>query len=193
MARCWVGIDCGFTGGIAAIIDGAPMPSLWEMPTTQYSVSRVRKGKRVEGTETELATHRVVMLLEELRNYDPFVFIEKAQLRPATQNGDRKGQGVVSQAKFFGQFTELRGVLYAMKISFEPVHPATWKANIFHGQTRTNGDEESESAKEIARQKAIQLFPVCAQKLSLKKSHGMAEALLIAEYGRRRNDVDAPF
>jgi hypothetical protein len=185
--ECFVGVDCGFTGGVAALIAGAPMPSLWEMPVVQFEVTRVRNKKRVSGVETELATSRLVTIFESLREYNPFVLIEKAQVRPATGG---KGQGVVSQAKFFGQFTEVRGVLYALRIPFEAVHPATWKADIFHGQTKAD-DADELGAKEIARQKAIQLYPTMASRLALKKSHGMAEALLIAHYAARR--FTAPF
>jgi hypothetical protein len=186
---CFVGIDVGFTGGIAAIIDGAPMPCLFDMPTIGFEVTRRRNGKQAKGTETELATSKLVAIFEELKQHSPFVMIEKAQVRPATGG---KGQGVVSQAKFFGQFTEIRGVLYAMRIPFEPVHPATWKADVFRGQTKAD-DDESENAKELSRQKAIQLFPLLADRLALKKTHGLAEALLIADFGRRRHGKDNPF
>lgn len=190
MSGCFVGIDCGFTGGICALPNHGGDPLLWEMPTISFEVSRVRQGKRKQGTKTELSTSRIVNIFEELRAHDPFVILEKAQVRPAGGPGKR-GQGVVSQAEFFGQFTEIRGVLYAMKIPFEAVHPATWKAEIFRGQTRADGDE-NDSAKEAARLKAIQLFPQLAQRLALKKTHGLAEALLIACYGKRRF-AEAPF
>jgi hypothetical protein len=189
MTSCFVGIDPGFTGGLAAIIDGAPVPCLFEMPTVEYEVTRRRKGASKQGTETELATNRLVTIFESLKQHSPFVMIEKAQVRPATGG---KGQGVVSQAKFFGQYTEIRGVLYALRIPFEPVHPATWKADVFRGQTRADEDE-NESAKELSRLKAIQLFPMLAERLALKKTHGLAEALLIASFAQRRHGSQAPF
>lgn len=183
-ANCHVGIDVGYSGGLAAIIDGQPLPCLFEMPTVEYTVKRRRGGETKAGTETELDTARVVTILEELkRQFVPFVTLEKAQVRPA--------QGVVSGSKFFGQYTEIRGVLHALKIPFEPVHPATWKADVFRGQTQSDDDDESVRAKEVSRLKAIQLFPILSQRLALKKTHGIAEALLIAWYGRRR--MEAPF
>lgn len=184
-ARCYVGIDVGYTGGVAALIDGAPMPCLWEMPVNQYEVKRVRGGVRKAGTETELSTSRLITILESLREHEPFVMVEKAQVRPATGG---HGQGVVSQSKFFGQFTEIRGVLYALRIPFEAVASSTWKAQIFAGQGRA---DDTEGAKEQARIKAIQLYPMMAERLALKKTHGIAEALLIARYAKLRES--APF
>lgn len=40
--------------------------------------------------------------------------------------------------------------------------------------------------KDASRLKALELFPELADRLKLKKHHGRAEALLIAEYGRRK-------
>lgn len=159
------------------------MPALWEMPTVQYGVKRLRNGRRTPGVETELNTARIAAIFESLREYDTFVTLEKAQVRPATGG---QGQGVVSQAKFFGQFTEIRGILTALKIPFECVHAATWKAAMFRGQTHADDD-----GKEASRLKAIQLYPMLSERLALKKSHGLAEALLIADYGQRRHY--APF
>jgi hypothetical protein len=41
--------------------------------------------------------------------------------------------------------------------------------------------------KDESRLKALQLFPQCADNLKLKKHHGRAEALLMAEYLRRQS------
>lgn len=186
--QTFVGVDVGFTGGIAALIEGAPMPCLWEMPVYRFEVKRRRQGRTVDGIETELETYRLVTIFEGLKEHNPFVLIEKAQVRPAT--GGKVGQGVVSQARFYGQMTEIRGVLYALKIPFELVHSSTWKADVFRGQTRAEEDE-SDNAKEASRMKAIQMYPMLAERLALKKTHGLAEALLIADYALRRHG--APF
>jgi hypothetical protein len=72
-----------------------------------------------------------------------------------------------------------------MKIPLQDVHSSTWKADVFRGA----------SSKDDARVKASQLFPAVANKLTLKKNDGLAEALLIADYGRRRriSADNAPF
>lgn len=191
---CFVGIDVGFTGGIAAIVEGAPMPALWDMPASSFTVKKRRKVKSAEGTsvksidgtETVLDVQRIKTIFESLMEYEVFVLIETAQVRPAMP-GKKQAQGVVSQAKFYGQMTEIRGLLVGLGIAFEQVHSATWKADIFRGQIRS----DEESAKEQSRLKAIQMFPVLASRLQLKKTHGVAEALLIADWGRRRHF--APF
>ena len=43
--------------------------------------------------------------------------------------------------------------------------------------------------KDASRLRAIQLFPVVANRLDRKKDDGRAEALLLAEYGRRLRKV----
>lgn len=178
--ECFVGVDVGFTGGIAALLDGAPLPLLFPMPTVKYNVKRRRDGATKDGVDTELATSRLVVIFEELKQHNPYVLIEKPQIMP--------GQGVVSQAKFWGQFTEIRGVLVTLRIPFEDVHPATWKADIFRGQGRASDDE---SQKEKSRLRAINGYPLLAERLNAKNTHGLAEALLIAEYLKRRRG--APF
>jgi hypothetical protein len=183
----YIGIDPGFTGGIAAINGSAPR--LWDMPTYSFRVTRFRNKRRTEGTETELDHAKVLAILRELSLEGPcFAMLEKAQVRPSTGG---KGQGVVSQAKFYGQFDALRMALTAVGIGFEVVHPATWKADVFRGQTKQTDDDDSPNAKELSRLKAIQICPSLAERLALKKSHGLAEAYLIADYARRRNN--APF
>lgn len=187
----FIGIDPGFTGGIAAIIGGAPMPALFDMPTIQYHVNRTRQGKRKEVTETELDNAKLLHIFRTLANQcgEIFAIVEKAQVRPATGPGG-KGQGVVSQAKFYGQYTAICMALTACGIGYEVVASATWKCDMFRGQTHS-ADDDGPSAKEIARLKAIQLYPVLAERLALKKTHGLAEALLIATYAFRK--VSAPF
>lgn len=170
----FVGIDCGFTGGIAALIKGAPMPLLFEMPTVSFAVKRVRNRVSKLGTKTELNDAAVLAILREVASYGKlFVMLEKAQVRP--------DQGTVSSAEFMGQYYAMRMACVALGLAYEPVHPATWKSDIFRGQTRGDGD-----AKEASRAKAIQLYPMLASRLSLKKTHGLAEALLIARYGQMR-------
>ena len=79
-------------------------------------------------------------------------------------------QGVSSTFKFGMGFGFLVGCLTALKIPFEYVTPNTWQKYL---GCQSKGD------KNVTKQKAQQLFP------NEKVIHATADALLIAEYGRR--------
>jgi len=79
-------------------------------------------------------------------------------------------QGVSSTFKFGMGFGFLVGCLTALKIRFEYVTPNTWQKAMC---CQSHGD------KNVTKAKAQQLFP------HLKIIHTIADALLIAEYGRR--------
>lgn len=78
-------------------------------------------------------------------------------------------QGVTSSFKFGFNYGVVTGMLYAAKIPFELVSPSVWQGKL---KCRTKGD------KNITKTKAQQLFP------EVKVTHRVADALLIAEYGR---------
>lgn len=103
-------------------------------------------------------------LIEILRTAAPdMTVIERASARP--------GQGVSSTFKFGMAFGMLRAIVAAREIPHHFVTAATWKKHF-----RLDAD------KEKARALAIQFWPGCGL-FGLKKSHGKAEASLIARYG----------
>lgn len=89
-------------------------------------------------------------------------YIENVHAMPA--------QGVVSVWKFGQNYGWWLGVLTALGIPFEKVQPLKWQTAM---GCRTGGD------KNISKAKAQELFP------NMKLTHALADALLIAEYGRR--------
>lgn len=91
-----------------------------------------------------------------------FAFIERVHAMPK--------QGVSSTFKFGTNYGFLRGCLVTTGIPFEEVTPQGWQKLM---GCMTGGD------KNISKAKAQQLFP------ELKITHAIADALLIAEYGRR--------
>ena len=80
-------------------------------------------------------------------------------------------QGVASTFAFGRAYGTILGVLGALEVTTLKVTPAQWKHHY-----RLSGKD-----KESARTRAIQLFPEIAN-LNLKKHHGRAEALLIANW-----------
>jgi crossover junction endodeoxyribonuclease RuvC len=68
------------------------------------------------------------------------------------------------------------GVLAGLGIPYELVTPQRWKKALMDGMGKD---------KDASRLQAIRLFPAIAGQLARKKDDGRADALLIAEYGRR--------
>lgn len=80
--------------------------------------------------------------------------------------------GVCSAFSFGAASMQLEMALVCMRMPYEKVPPNTWQK--FLG-CQTKGD------KNVSKRKAQELFP------SLKITHAIADALLIAEFGRRMN------
>lgn len=91
--------------------------------------------------------------------------------------GPMPKQGVTSTFKFGQNFGWIQGMLYAMNIPFELVRPQKWKKMF-----------SCTSDKNTSISVAQRLFPnvpLFATPRCKKPHDGMAEALLMAEYGRR--------
>lgn len=85
-------------------------------------------------------------------------------------------QGVASSFTFGEGFGIWKGIIAAFQLPLELVSPQRWKKAMLADQ----GKE-----KDASRFKAMQLFPSVADQLKRVKDDGRAEALLLAEYGRR--------
>jgi len=106
-------------------------------------------------------------LFQSLPLENVFAYIELVHSMPR--------QGVASSFKFGKNYGLLRGMLIASCLPFDEVTPQRWQKLM---GCLSRGDKNTTKAK------AQQLFP------SLKVTHAIADALLIAEYGRRtRNGV----
>ena len=93
---------------------------------------------------------------------DVVVFLESVHSMP--------GQGVSSSFKFGRGYGFLRGIITALMFPLHDVSPQKWQKAL---GCLSGGN------KNITKQKAQQLFP------QLKITHSIADAILIAEYGRR--------
>jgi crossover junction endodeoxyribonuclease RuvC len=104
--------------------------------------------------------------------HDIITLLKPAHITKAyiEQVGAFPGQGVTSVFHFGQNYGWWQGVLTALEIPFERVTPLKWQNAM---RCRTGGD------KNISKARAQELFP------SVKVTHALADALLIAEYGRR--------
>lgn len=148
------GIDPGYTGGIAILSDnGNAISNLYDMP-----ILDIGKGKKyLDGNRI-----REIFLECEVK----VVFIEKAQTMP--------GQGISSTGAYMKAAGIIEGICIGMEISYELVHPMSWKRAIL---------KDMPKGKEASILKCKQLFP--GWTLNRKKDHGICDAALIALYGIR--------
>lgn len=87
--------------------------------------------------------------------------------------------GVSSAFKLGRNVGVIEGVLTALGLRIEYVSPQKWQKEmgcLAKGRTLAGGDREKKNANKAAAQR---LFP------GIKITHAIADALLIAEYGRR--------
>lgn len=92
--------------------------------------------------------------------------------------GAMPGQGVVSMFNFGRNFGFIQGLLQANKIPYQLVPPQTWKKEF-------SLSSDKQGSIDVCKR----LFPdinLLATPRSRKENDGMAEALLMAEYARRK-------
>jgi hypothetical protein len=153
-----VGIDPGLDGGIGWI-DGDKTGAM-VMPTLDKAPD-------------------LRAIAERLRELAPkIVVIERAQTRAAQSANSGLTTGI--------NYGYLIGWLTGVGIPFKEVHPATWKAKM--GIALRGKDFTPKQKKDKAIAECRRLFPRVLLLASPKcrvDHDGMAEALLLAEYGRR--------
>lgn len=121
---------------------------------------------RVYCTKLEGATASDIVDILRI-SANSFAILER--VGPARGRDGRK-QGVSSTFKFGANFGMLQGVLASLEIPYELVTPGVWQKAM---GCLSKGD------KNVTKAAAQRLFP------SLKITHATADALLLAEYGRR--------
>jgi hypothetical protein len=168
----YIGIDPGLDGGIAVIRIGANGVFTEIYDTPVYEVKSAKKTRR------EMNLVGIVNLFVGVIGLSVpaspnlvFVVLEKVHSMPE--------QGVSSSFNFGRGFGQWEGILAAMEIPYMLVDPRRWKAEMMPDMGKD---------KDAARMIAGRLFPQAVSKLSRKKDDGRAEALLLAEYGRRERD-----
>ncbi len=152
----YIGIDPGKSGGIAAIDDDGFLMHLSTMPLSGGPIDPV-------------AVANILRKLDKKH-----VFIEHAQAMPK--------QGVTSMFNYGMGFGVLQGICSALGCPMTLIKPRLWQKAMHVGA------DQSACPKDRSFQVVYRLFPTANLKASerCKNDHdGMADALLIAEYGRR--------
>jgi len=159
--KYFIGIDPGQTGAVAALDEEGKVLGVCDTP-----ILTIKKNK---GTRHELDRPAMVTIIYRITQDGPSVYaaIERVNSMP--------GQGVASSFSFGMGYGIWLGILTSLHIPHDLVHPTRWKKVMLDSMGKN---------KDASRIRAKELFGNQVD-LSLKKHHGRADALLLAEYRRR--------
>ena len=160
-----VGIDPGITGAVAAVTPSGALQWVVDMPIRDAG-KRARKANEIDGASLARLLRVYVADIGE-------VWIEEVSAMP--------GQGVSSMFGLGDSRGCIRGVIEALGLSTQRVHPRAWKRSL-----------GLDSDKDASRALAIRLYPGC-EALARKKDHNRAEAILLARYGAQQARLGESF
>lgn len=157
----FLGVDPGINGSIACLDSAGKILLVEDLPHISNT-----------GKKKDLHLPAIVKIIKSVVEDAGQVYaaIEKVTARP--------GQGVVSMFRFGRASGQVEGILLGLGIPVMLVSPKTW-AKLFHPFV----DGQDSKAKSVLA--ASMRWPEV--NLPLKKDHGKAEALLIAEFCRKYN------
>jgi hypothetical protein len=156
MKTAVVGVDPGKTGAIEIVGGEFEAKGFWKMPLI--------KGKG----RNEYDLPKIFDLVRLFAPATAAFFIEKSQPMPSAMGG--------SIANFHrGVARGWEWMLTALELPYYLVAPKTWQKVML-------ADIEGKDTKQRSLLAAKRIFPT----LKIGKHHGSADALLIAEYGRRQ-------
>lgn len=152
----FVGVDPGKTGGVSVLDQEGNILLMEAMKDLTWFANTMR----------------------DLKQKDMMAFIEKGQVMGV-------GEGVRGMFNYGYHCGSLEGVLITLKMKFELVPPQSWCPVMYAG---ISGDQRR---KEKSKKATDRLFPGIdlrdKDKPRSRNAHeGIMDALLIAEYGRRK-------
>ena len=165
----YVGIDPGKSGAVATLGGGYAGKERW---VKMFWTPTIKVGN----SKPQFDTAGMFKILQTIayEGGSIIVTLEKQQAMP--------GQGVSSTFQTGYGFGLWEGLIVGLGLSYTVVHPRTWKREML----KDIPGEDQKGRSIIAAQR---LFP----KIDLKRTprckkvdHNAAEAILIAEYGRRK-------
>ena len=167
----FIGVDPGKLGAIAVLHEDDAL--IVPMPLTRARVVNGKKKGRDEYDLTEIA----MLLSREFYGNEGYfmVTVEKSQPMPPKMPGG----GIANYHR--GVARGFEWMLAGLGIPYQLVAPQTWQ-KVMHAGT-PGGDTKQRSI--IAAQRLFPGVNLKRTSKSRKDDDGMAEALLMAEYGRR--------
>ncbi len=162
----YIGIDPGLSGALAWLVDsGFEHAGVVDAVTAERMVGRT---KRRDYMPAAMAS-QLAELCATWAPHEPRAAMERVHSLP--------GQGVASTFAFGRGAGIWEGILSALQIPYETVEPARWKKAVGLAVRADKGE---------SRLMAARLFPQLTSSLLRAKDDGRAEALLIAEFRRRK-------
>lgn len=164
--KVFCGIDPG-KDGCLAILGYRETPILIPFSESEYA-NQLRRVVPLNYTATTVETVQAVWSLGPI---EPFCVVEHVNAMP--------GQGVTSCFSFGQNFGFILGLLTAFRIPYELVRPLKWKKEF---SCTSDKNTSIEVAQRLFPGVDLRRTPQC------RKPHdGVAEALLLAEWGRRHH------
>jgi hypothetical protein len=163
-----VGVDVGVSGAICRLDIHSLKADFFDMPTGKSRTSTGGIYRRVD-------EDRLRHLIRDLAGLDTVLYLVEYQ----------QAFGKMSKASAFKLadcFGLLRGLIISTNKPLITVKPREWKRAF--RLAKSDGMTQGE-VKEMSRQMALELFPAARESLKRKLDHNRAEALLVAEFGRR--------
>ncbi len=178
-----MGIDPGYSGGVTLLNNKGEVEWVRKMP-----VIGEEKMKQIDVTQIKTWLNSVKGKV--------YVCVEKSQAIPQFGKRKQKGQqqkkselgtlSSVAQFNFGKEFGRILGMLESNKIPFTLVPPQTWQKRAFEGMAKPGKNATGKARKErsiIACKRRFPKISLLATERSKVPHDGMADALLIAEYG----------
>lgn len=153
-----IGIDPGLTGAVA-VLDNGTFRRVEDLPIMPLGKGQGRVKNQINAAGLSAL---LCELADDVPDEQCCVVMEKVSSMP-----DQGIAGAFSLGHTLGVIT---GVVAALGFRLELVTPQSWKKHY-----------KLPAEKDVARMKAIQLYP--AAPLALKKHHNRADAILIGRYG----------
>ncbi|SRR6266566_4275331 len=161
MVLTFLGIDPGVSGGLAALTEDREL-LVREMPDSEHDLWNW--------------LNEYAAWPEDGNDFRTIATIEQVHAFPK--------QGVTSMFTFGRSYGLLRGMLVAASISFSEVTPRKWQKYLDISPKRQA--ESKPDFKRRLRNHAQRLFPRYSNVITAK----VADAVLLAEYGRRQFSIE---
>lgn len=172
MLRTYVGIDNGISGAMAAMVPDSSVAGGWRVMTTRTPTLKVGDVELVD----IMAAKRWLVSVGPLENMH--VIMEAGQKQPVFGIKGNFSTGF-SYGAFFS-FLRLMGVAASI------INPKNWQNDMFRGLSARMKTDTKACSIEMCRR----LFPrvsLIATERCTKDHDGIADALCMAEWGRRNN------
>ena len=172
-SRIFIGVDPGIRGALAAIAENPQInPVILDMPYLENQRITVRGGQRKVGVRRVYDLHKLLEWLDPIHSTTkviPLVTMCLEQSQPRPEDTPVTAFSIGCGYQIWPMWATV------FNISYEQVRPSVWKRRI--------GLKDAE--KETSIIEAKRLFPRSHHYFQIKGDDGRAEALLLAEYGRR--------